>query len=406
MSSVRLGLWFGVLLCTLVSTPFATTTAGAVHQSSDRDYVRAAADAYLTNREAFTDFSCDYELTAGFADDPASAREGRLHDAMTGQGRWRVAGDKARIELICDRAIWDRAYKEAQSKNPGKFMVAVPLVSQVYLSDGQRQLVYNSFGGFGNLFPPEDQSRGLAITPWEMTIFGAKESKSPARRIQDALGRDLYCDVQRVPNGQATLARISLGDSARRLSCRMDLDPERGFLPVEFIQFSNDGKTIGAQLLVTDIRQAANGHWFPYHAVMISRPASQPPIPVTICKVTKLALGDPPEKEFDTQLNRGSQISNNVDPASGFWIKENERVGPSNLQALLDRSYRAAEVQHAKDAKSAKKRAASGARAVVGAQLPAPASVWPKRATIAALALVLAVVTYFAVKTMQSRRAA
>lgn len=405
MFDVRPSVWAGVLWAWLASSGYPSTAAVLADQSSDRDYTRAAADAYLTNREAFTDFLCDYQLTAGFADDMVAAREGRLHDAMTGEGRWRVAGTKVRDELVCDRAFWDRAVTRARSKEGEKLGLALPLTSQVLLCDGQIQLVYTSFGRFGNLCPPEARSAGFDNTPWDMLILGPGESKSPARRIQEALGRGLYCDVQQVSIGQHNLARISLGESASKLSCRMDLDPERGFLPVEFTQFTIDGKAVAAQVFMTDMRQASNGHWFPYHAQMISpRPAGQP-MPVRICKVTKLELGAPPEKEFETQVDRGAKLLNIADPAAEFWIGETERVTPKDLGALLERSNRAAAARHEEKAAAAPGRApSSNAVPAVTPQSSVATSVWPTRAAAVGLALVLAIATYFVVKTIQSRR--
>lgn len=397
--------WPAVLAATIFWTG-AVTAQPAGQQASERDHARAVADGYLANREAFTDFSCDFELTAGWADNPMSARDGRLHDAMSGRGVWRVARNKVRLELICDRSAWDRAYNEARSKSPTNFSVAIPLLSQVYLSDGERQLTYNSFANIGDLFPPQDPSPGADFSPWDMIIFGPGETKSPARRIQDALGRDQYCHLESVSAPGGMLTRISLGKSATDLSCRMDLDPERGYLPVQFEQFLDGGKTVAAQILTTDMRQAGNGHWFPFRTVMTALPAPNQPIPVKIWQVARLELGAPAEDEFQSQLSKGARLCNNVDPASGFWAGQTERVGPGDLPALLERSNRAAQAQHAKEAKAGKRAAVPGEAHVVQEEAPAAPSVWPARVGLLSVAFLLAIATYVAVKTIQSRRKA
>jgi hypothetical protein len=385
---------------------FAIASARPVASGApdDNDRLTAIADAYLSNRESFQTLACDFVVAIGQADDIAAAKAGRLRDAVSGQGHWRVSGEKVRLDITCDPAVVERAKKAAGPGGPW----SVPLASQAFISDGQRQVVFSSDVGMGNVFPPERQSRGVSgFLPYDIRVRGPGEPPSPAFYIKDTLARRGYAAITDTQTESGDpIVSIKVGESANHLSAAFDLDPRRGYIPISFRDYGNDGKKITQELFTTDIRQVANGHWFPYRSVCIT-PGAAEPLPAWTCKVEKLDLQAPPEREFEIQMQKGSELLNTVDPYSRIFIEKTGRYGPDQIKGLLERTYQAAAEAHARHTALAQKSGskANGPREAPLASSEQAAKPWSRQLAIIAVALLLALATFFVIRRVQARRA-
>jgi hypothetical protein len=373
----------------------------------DNDRLTAIADAYLSNRESFQTLACDFVITVGWADDIAAAKAGRLREAVSGQGRWRLSGEKVRLDITCDPAVVERA-KQAAGRN-GPWSTA--LASEAFISDGQRQVVFGSDAGAGNVFPPEQQSRGVSgYLPYDIRVRlrTGGEAPSPAFFIKDTLAKRGYVAIsdKQTESGEPVVS-IKVGESADQLSAAFDLDPKRGYIPISFSDYGNDGKTVVQELLTTDIRQAANGCWFPYRSVCFTPLAFNGRYWTRTCTVERLDLQAPPEREFEIEMRKGSALSNTLDPYSSIFIEKTGRYGPDQIKGLLERTYQAAAEAHARHTAVAQK---SGPKARPANEAPLPSNKegsgrsWSRQLGIIAIALLLALGTFFVIRRIQRRR--
>jgi len=374
----------------------------------DNDRLTAIADAYLSNRESFQTLACDFVITVGWADDMAAAKAGRLREAVNGQGRWRVSGEKVRLDVTCDPAVVQRAKKAAGPDG----LWSVPLASEAFLSDGQRQVVFGSDVGIGNVFPPEQQSRGVSgYMPYDIRarLRTGGESQSPAFFIKDTLAKRGYVAISdsQTESGDPVVG-IKVGESADQLSAAFDLDPKRGYIPISFRDYGNDGKTVVQQFLTTDIRQAANGRWFPYRSICFTPRVVNGRYWTRTCTVERLDLQAPPEREFEIEMKKGSELLNTLDPYSRIFIEKTGRYGPDQIKGLLDRTYQAASEARARHTTLAQKRK-SKANPVREAPLASSESgsgtSWSRQLGIIAVALILALLTFYVIRRKQARRA-
>jgi hypothetical protein len=373
----------------------------------DNDRLTAIADAYLSNRESFQTLACDFVMSVGWADDIAAARAGRLREAVSGQGRWRVSGEKVRLGITCDPAVVQRAKKAAGHEGAW----SVPLASEAFISDGQRQVVFGSDVGMGNVFPPEQQSRGVSgFMPYDIRVRlrTSGEAQSPAFLIKDTLAKRGYVAVtdKQTESGDPVVS-IQVGESADHLLAAFDLDPKRGYIPISFRDYGNDGKTVTQELLTTDIRQSANGRWFPYRSVCFT-PMPKAPFWARTCTVEKLGLQAPPEREFEIEMQKGSELLNTLDPYSRIFIEKTGCYGPDQIKGLLERTYQAAKENRAKHStlvqKAASKQGTVG-RAPVASSDSGSGSSWSRQLGIITVALLLALVTFYVIRRRQTHRA-
>ena len=386
---------------------FAIASARPVASGApdDNDRLTAIADAYLSNRESFQTLACDFVVAIGQADDIAAAKAGRLRDAVSGQGHWRVSGEKVRLDITCDPAVVERAKKAAGPGGPW----SVPLASQAFISDGQRQVVFSSDVGTGNVFPPERQSRGVSgFLPYDIRVRGPGEPPSPAFYIKDTLARRGYAAITDTQTESGDpIVSIKVGESANHLSAAFDLDPRRGYIPISFRDYGNDGKTVTQELLTTDIRQSANGRWFPYRSVCFT-PMPKAPFWARTCTVEKLGLQAPPEREFEIEMQKGSELLNTLDPYSRIFIEKTGCYGPDQIKGLLERTYQAAKENRAKHStlvqKAASKQGTVG-RAPVASSDSGSGSSWSRQLGIITVALLLALVTFYVIRRRQTHRA-
>src|SRR5947209_1120567 len=84
------------------------------------DTLKAVAEGYLSNREAFVALDCRFRIRAGEARTLDDARRGALIESVTADGLWIVNGSKVRFEIRCDPDAVSKALKEAFTQLKGR----------------------------------------------------------------------------------------------------------------------------------------------------------------------------------------------------------------------------------------------------------------------------------------------
>jgi hypothetical protein len=390
----------------LIATPYTNQLSAS--EPNDSNSVVSVADGYQHNRDRFRAFSCRFEVIAGQANSVADAEKGELQDTVTAQGLWLVHGDRIRFDLICDpavvKAIFNR-HNASSTSSSGRGVVAMPLPSEQYLADAKMQLLYAPSIGIANVFSLANPARGIEMTPWDVGIMGQNEKRNPGQRIREAVSAGRFWTFEETTDvAGKKLVRVRIGASAKELEAEYVFDRDRGFLAVEARIYTDNGKTVATQVVITDCKQYPGGCWFPMKAVSISWPDRKTSHTVALWRVKKLEPMPPRDQDFVIELALGTVFNDRNILGPPVVLQKAEKFGLADLPKLSERCRQAAEKYQA----SIKGKTAS-IQGTPPAAAPAPALALSPganaRTAIAwvALALILAVATFVLVKKLQGR---
>lgn len=316
----------------------AATLGLPVRSSSAQDDPVVAADAertenlrqaYLKNRDKFRSFKCQFRLMQGTCETLDDALQGKMDVVSPMTGIWCIDGEKQRLELITER-VGESPIPEIVAEPGRKFGFAA-----VRFRDTEKSLVD---GAVGIHYSP---SLGADIGEQIKAVSSPKELPLPWPDFVDTpIGIGLMAQNERWSPG-ADLAYFTRPERVRRLSESADstagrpcevltvarkwdtattmhyrwfLDLKRGYAPVE-ARFVNVGTgEILNQAIVTDIRELANGGYFPFRSVVIERPRAMRPHSVSIFEVSEVSLERPTSDDLSIILPAGAVLR----PLNGF----------------------------------------------------------------------------------------
>jgi hypothetical protein len=324
-------------LSLILTGPMPLHGAGLAADVKDRDFLRAIAEGYLSNRESFAFLTCKFRVTEGKAPTlDAANRTGPTVDTQYADGVWQVKGNKVRLELKGDPDAVE-AFKRNRAANPGVPQPAPP--SHKFFTNGVTQLVYDAYMNRGNITSHQKWQPMINLTPYDMGIMGKNEEASPARRILQALDRDRYCHLDGKERREgAELLRITVGETRERLEMTYLLHPEKGYLPLECQVYGPDGDC-ALRLYVTETANCSNGRWFPMRSVAVREPdRASGPFYVREIKVLTLDVDNvPPDDSFSVGLPKGAGILDLDAGAAPLVLQQDERIGLTGLDTLLER---------------------------------------------------------------------
>lgn len=354
------------------------------------------ADAYQLNREAFDEFSCEFQVAVGEVRSFPQALSGQIENPTRGTGRWLVHGDKALFELLCDPAAAREFAKSARKAiDAGKSGSTHPLPSVRYLLDGQAELRYSELGGGGNLFSAEHPSDGLLRTPFDMGLMGRGEARNPARCIREALDTNGHVAARYLTDeedGKQRL-RIELGPAPGQVQTTFTLDPTRGYVLLEMSRHDISKRTRTVTLNVTGWKACEGSRWFPERYVAVTFPdRREGPYHTFVSEVTRLQLGSPPLDDMFINLPVGTVVSITGRRGAQIHVGAKRKVILESLPALWTEIVAAGEAAQARDRARAAARPLSAVSAIPD---------WKRLTAIVALATALSAVTFVVLRRWQ-----
>lgn len=355
-----------------------------VYAPEHADLIRAAAEAYLANREAFPFFDCRFTVTKGKAASLADALAGKLDEPAVEHGVWIVDGPRVRYEAYCDHATLAAAlennptFKVKLADGAEANAVRMPCNAEGFLTDGRIHLRYAPTMESANIRAADSPLPGIECTPWSLQMMGQDEERSPGRLLLQGGKADhahIWLDAE--PHGEPEqVLVVALGPQPsgqappRR---RFFLDPERGYLPVRIDlyypqKFDEAGQplpVVRAQVgRILDVLACSNERWFPRRTVTIGRPDGDPPFQTTIIEVTSLNADERPSEDlFHLDVSKDTTISNPDDLRSVVGVKEEQRIHLRNLPGFLEQTTERLQQARARDEEERQAgRGASGLR--------------------------------------------
>jgi len=297
---------------------------------------RVISEGYLNNRQSFNSFKCKFIYSTGIASNYEKAIRG---DFEKGSGvsftcTWIVKGDLEKYELLQDPK--SNQVKGAESVDN----------TTIALKNGGINLVYAPPIKAANIRSPESVSRGNDATPFNMVIMGPNEILSPYSCVQKALAGEYEIkDIKEKAGENSRCYMLSVLGSKGKDRNLFDIliDPAMGYLPVEYKIHDSRGQK-KAECKLIESKKMANGSWFPFSSrtlVYMKPDDLKSKIYVYDIKVTELeAVLEPKLEEFYIDLPKGTEISNPSNMTGSFGIKENRRIGVSELDAILRETVR------------------------------------------------------------------
>ncbi|MFO1092252.1 MAG: sigma-70 family RNA polymerase sigma factor [Planctomycetaceae bacterium] len=333
----------------------AALGTGAILSSQPADNqneeLRALAEGYSKNRNSFPTIDCRFECTIGKVASLDDAMKLRFMEAVppfaTKHGEWVVSGDRVLYDLQCSPEVAERvrAEIEAISRIPQTAAFAEhPLEGNdiSYLRGSQHSLQYGRFFRVGNLFGPGDaDAAGIRMTPFNLDLMGADEQSGPDRMLRDCIsGRFVGTVAAPETTNAAKCAAVTVGHAGGGLISRYVFDPERGFLPVQWTYFENDGRVRFAVHLL-EARECSGGRWFPLRSVCVLDPDGAGPHLAIGMKVTSLDVDqEPHDDRFQLALAEGATV---YTPSRIGWVSidHDRSISPSDLAGLYEQCAQA-----------------------------------------------------------------
>jgi hypothetical protein len=309
--------------------------AGAPPETKNESKVaKAIAEAYLSNRESFTFFTCRFRLRSGQARTVDKALAGSLFDTTSATGVWIVHGPNVRFEIVCDPISVQAAFRKSAAAS----VVGVPLPMKKFLDNGSIQLLYSPIGNAAVLHRPADRRATVELSPFDMGVMGRDEEFSPARVIQDSLRKGAFCEIESEKPTAGGRVIVSVGPSRNRIDEKYFFDPKTGFILREAWMSRPDGTGLLHKVFITDVRECSPNRWFPTRSVYVSKPDAQGPHKVREITVVALDSDHPPkDADFLIELPGGTHLNDGVQPASQLTLATQERVRLKDLENLAAR---------------------------------------------------------------------
>lgn len=299
------------------------------------------ADAYATNRESFSFFTCRFTMTRAKAKSIEDALKGNLTDRMPAKGLWVVDGPNVRYELKSDEKLLDELEKKAVLHQQGNAMIkTIPAggESQDYISDGIYSLYLDPRFKCANIYPPKVRSPGFRYTPFGMAVMGFHEELNPAALLRRCVKGELQgrYDGKETING-TEVAVLRVGWPGKLLASRFSLDPKRGYLPVQCSEIAPDSDRRMDEAYMTEIKQCSRNRWFPTRTVTIWEPDRKPPFTVNEIKVHDLDVDRRPNADlFRVLVPGGTQLSDPTTNGALINIEQDRRIRASELKKYHD----------------------------------------------------------------------
>ena len=269
---------------------FSCSLSGVIWQcpesraESGINEVTFAAEGYLSNREAFRSFRCEFRFVEATAESADDAIEGKLKNPQEITGVWLVDGENVKYSLLVDSQTVRKTIEEAKKRHQpaaSKEGEAVPLPMPRFL--GNEVLKYQghaiSHGILAvNVVSLKENAERLEVrrTPWSMNMMGAEECLSPGRLIKECLKFDaerLRYDGSSVVDGVETMV-VSLKMKAEPHDLRFDFhfDPKRGFLPIMISQTDLSSGKVRRLAKILEAKHCSKDRWFPTESVLLYDP--------------------------------------------------------------------------------------------------------------------------------------
>jgi len=329
----------GATRCLLVAAGLLACRPAAGDDAGP-DRLKLIAHTYLANREAFTQLTCRFHVTYAQADRVEDIPAGDLKDRLVVRGLWLLDAPRVRLELTCNRAAVAPRWLNEHA-------MSARFLPSVYLGDSRHRLTVSPVVGLANVHPPESYA-GLQGTPFDMNWMGDDEKLSPARLILHALTRkdsSRYLGEQTFEGKKVVVVEVDQKEYLRTYTFRMD--PDKAFWPVETV-ITDEGKP-SMVVRITDVRAAANGHWYPAAGYWFQYPnALTPTFSVRQFVVDELRLGPPTgAKDFCVTLPVGVTVKDAVTTGAQFTHDQDTEYCLGGLPALVARCRLAGEERRA-----------------------------------------------------------
>lgn len=322
--------------------------------------LKKVAEGYLKNRGAFKSFRREFLYRIGSASSLKDAvANGPTKSVLSASCKWIIDGKK----IFYSRVI-DKKAKTAQTDakaNPKPtdiggqkgFVAEIPLSAKGYLTDGVRAITYDP-NFVVNLMGPKrigELIDGLSPrgTPWALGGLGPTMTENPGRWMLDGkLGKWRIVRTEKVKGGKRIVVECK-----RESAClTYYFDPDRGFLPVRREYVLTDGRK--THIAITDLRKCSGGRWFPTRVVVVNMRANGDVWRVKEISLTTVdAKTKVKREEMALVLRGGISVLHVDDMLSSFRLKQNERVGIKDLEALHTRCNETAQRRRAKRAEDA-----------------------------------------------------
>ena len=325
-----------------------------------RESLKAIGEGYLGNREAFTYFRCEFTFTEGMAATVEDGLAGKLTDAVVSRGVWVVDGDTFRYELSCPDEILQKAFDgpklalESPENRSSKFYgVKLPCDPHGFVTNGKIQLRHGPTIHSANIRSADIPLPGITITPFSVGVMGENDELNPGALLTqggDGSYAFAWLPASSESDGEAELLTVAFGwgpDEHGPMRRSMQLDPQKGFLPVHCETFFKPEDDLVAQygarvsiLSYPRIRSVSNGRWFPERSIMLEYPDRDQPHRTQIVEVKLLEADQrPAASEFEISIPRGTAVADPSDLRSGFKLQSTRRVGPDDLDDLLAETH-------------------------------------------------------------------
>lgn len=353
---------FFSIIAVLLGRPSIATVIAQQSLAEDQAYLRAVAQGYLSNREAFDSLTCRYRVRVGQASSLESALSNPPQNATTAEGVWIVSGRKVRHELVCDPQVI-RTFLE---KSKGTEILSLPLPSKKFLSNGAFQLQLDPAFRIANIFAPEQPPQGLELTPFDMGVMGPGEALNPGQLIEWSFSGRGYCKLEGSRQfGDVDVISLAFGERRGEVFVRYFLDPHRGFLPIQIWQYSDSSGEPASKVFVTSIRECSNQRWFPERSVVVHNPAST----MTSLSVREIIVEalevdhEPDDGQFVIDVPENTIVNDQSTRDAQVRLQDARQLGLRDLERLLATCRRAALA--ITEADSVKKTGAWGAKELI-----------------------------------------
>ncbi len=315
--------------------------------ADDKAPLDAIRNGYVRNRELFSQLYCEFELIEGFASTIDDAKREKLDKISIRHGIWVTDGKKLRYELDCpcERSKIDieTALKNASAAELASrlIMASADCDSTKILSDGNIDLTYTNEVNNATVRHTTG-TRIMNLTPWTSGFMGNNETRDIAAVIDRKIAGDTFCRLLPKQGSESLLVLENGRDEPKqdRYLKQWSIDPDRGFLPVT-IRFSElDGAPCKIAEVV-EIKQFANGGYFPMKSVVVRDMDLAPPFKCQVFRVVKLSLDKLEDRDFQVSFARPTTIVNPSDLRSVFKDKEVKTVSLNDLPTLIERCEKA-----------------------------------------------------------------
>lgn len=339
----------GIVLVFLISLgSFAKGGASQELSSAAAAKIRSVQESMQANRDAFTEFRVEYEVTSGYVASEEDALKGRFINGEQATATWTRRGDDETYRIIfrpLDPATPPEAIPVRPARN-GVGEIEIPLGSSA------KDICYVARGDYFASHTPTSKACMInkkSDAPWHLGIIeynpfgfdlGSTETLGPYAFLKASVNGKTAAEINGVTaNGEEEVITISIhGKDPKEGRFRLETSSAWNYLPREYSYRSSPNVERLFVLKTLDAVKALDGHWFPTKMLRISSPdrIGLKKAELVIVKSVKFEVADT-EMDGVFEVAAGAQF-NVMGQPHFFTSGLKETVSLSNVEVFYQRA--------------------------------------------------------------------